>query len=262
MKTITLLTLILLNFFSVHSSEECEFIKLFTKSLRHEIAIDKSNLTEKHINEMEKLIDGLEKNGYASISGEDAECRVPTVTLQGAMEELLAKLLYSKKIQTLEVLFLTSLPCTPLRKQGHTGGLTSEPFDAARQYTLDKREHTVRKLLDAGAIVNVAYSLSSWIELKSKLDSDSQKQVKVYLEEVKRRPGKIVDCPLKHEIPAELVGACYKITDKNGDIYYLATRGIQAANAKPGIWEKWFGQSGKDNSAEKRAKSMIDFSKG
>ncbi|GAB4235986.1 MAG: hypothetical protein Tsb0021_15660 [Chlamydiales bacterium] len=190
------------------------------------------------LDQVKSYILSLTQEGLAEMRGRDKECRSVCVTAQGGIEVALKQMLESGEVKEVSCIFLTPLPTTPLRKRGDTANLSSVPFEAARQYTLDRREFSLRELRDAGATVTVAYSREKYEELKKSSSEGDQEQVKIW-EEEKQHPN-VVDTPLDTLIPSELVGALYIIHHNEG-LFYLPTQGIQAHNASEAtaIWRMW-----------------------
>lgn len=235
------------------------FMSKFENAVLDSINSNKELLTTRGLNvaAVKAFASTLCTNGYAEMKGTDQECRSICVTAQGAIEDALTKMLYSAELESVQAIFLTPLPTTPLRKKGMTEGLTNGVFDSARQYTLDLRENTVRNLREAGGVIVAAYSKESYEELKAQEDEGSLKQVETWESECKHE--RVIDTPLDIKIPDELVGALYLITDNDGNKFYLPTHGIQAKDAPMGeaIWRKWLTSTDAENEGVKRSTDML-----
>lgn len=249
----------------VSEKTEPKDLSLFLKTLK-EVTLSSINGNNKLLSVNELNVKGvcdfvmdLCEDGYAKMVGTDQECRSICVTAQGAIEDALTQMLMSGEITSVKAFFLTPLPTTPLRKEGATQGLTKGFFEEARQYTLDKRENTVRELRDAGAVIMVAYSQESYEELKSKVDDGSTKQVSIWEKECKH--DNVINMPLNIKVPKDLIGALYLIRDNNDNVFFLPTQGIQAADASEGkaVWKKWLSLStAKDDEGVMRSREMMD----
>lgn len=257
------------------TANQTTYLNNLCESFHQEINRDQppTTLSAAHKEANEQMIDDLKKSGHTKISGTAAECHVPAVSVQGAFEEYLANALRQKTIKSLEVACVTPLPSLPLRTK-IADGHTSESFDTARQYTLDKRERTIRKMLDAGAVVRISYSFMKYEELKQKTDQESTDQVTTYSSEVakyheSRESGRLLDRPFddrpednkpsKKKIPEDLTGTSYRITDLKDNVYFISTNEIPATNVQPGEWEKWMAPGGIGSRAEERALAMFNF---
>ncbi len=239
------------------------FVANFSKGLHLEINADErlKTVASEYFANMHDFIDAMEKKGLAEMEGTDTNCRAVCVSVQGAIEEVIAKQLQSGELKAAKAVFLTPLPCTPLRKSGETKGLSSEAFEPARQYTLDKREETVRVMMKHGCLVVPAYSKEEFEKFVSGAESSSDKanQVGIYKTAQAEFGQSLQDVQLQGKVPEELVGALYLLTDKEGNHYYLATQGVQALHAKPALWKKWLGYEGQSSAAEERAKKMLEW---
>lgn len=195
------------------------------------------------VEKLESYVTSLCNHGYAEVNGSDQECRSVCVIAQGAIENALTRMLQSGEVSHVTAFFLTPLPTTPLRKNGDTANLSSVYFEPARQYTLDMREHTLRALRDAGALIIAAYSQTTYDALKENEDLGSQQQVMNW--ETERQHQFVFDIPLNRAIPKELIGALYIIADQSGDVFFLPVQAIQAKSASDGesTWKKWLCQS-------------------
>lgn len=240
------------------TDSEVQFMTTLISLSMHLIGNDELlDKTSANKEEMGKFLNSLH-SGFAEKLGEDKDCRSVCVTVQGALEEGITVLLKNGELTKAKAVFLTPLPCTPLRKKG-TQVNTGEEFDPPRQYTLDKRENTVRALRKAGGEIVVAYVGEEYEKLKMKEDPISKQEVMVW--ESERAQIHTQEIVLK-EHPGTLVGALYLLEDKNGGKYYLVTQGIQAHEAKPGEWRKWFCLAADEtHSGFRRAKEMLNFIK-
>jgi len=261
MKTLSYIFLALTLSMSVNLNAKSSFIGAFQKAILESVHNDKE-LQKVEGLDTEKVcqfITTLCEEGYAEIRGTDQQCRSICVTAQGAIEDALTQMLLLEEIFSVEALFFTPLPTTPLRKKGRTEGLSSVPFEPARQYTLNMREHTLRSLRDAGATVIAAYSKDAYNTLKAKNDEGSLEQVENW--EKESAHPQVMDFPIEEKIPQELVGALYIITDNQGNQFYLPTQGIQAKDAAEGqsIWKKWLTTVHAENEGTDRANKIFDY---
>lgn len=239
--------------------EMSSFGKVFEAAVLDCINSNQGILAEKGIpvDQVRTFATHLFTNGYEEIRGSDAECRAVAVVVQGAIEQALAKMLHSGEIKDVNAVFLTPLPVTPLRKKGDTAGLTKQPFEEGRKYTLDMRENTVRDLREAGATITAAYSKESLEALQN--EEGSAEQIAIWNQE--RAHPNVKEIPLKSTVEKEIVGALYVIIDKDNHSFYLPTQGIQARDASDGesVWKKWFTLVDAKNPGMERSEAMLSF---
>lgn len=235
------------------------FFKQFKDVVVASINSNETLMREKDIDveKVREFASTLCENGYAEMKGTDQACRSVCVTAQGAIEDGLTCMLNSGEVKSVVAFFLTPLPATPLRKKGTTENLSSETFDSGRQYTLDLRENTVRALREVGGVIIAAYSKESY-ETARAIEENAE-QFKIW--DVEKEHVRVTDWPLDSDIPKELVGALYLITDKDDHQFYLPTQGVQAKDAGGGeaVWKKWLSLSHLENEGVTRATEMTTF---
>lgn len=207
-----------------------------------------------HIKNIKVFTASLQKKGLATIEGEDKNCRPVAVTVQAAFEAFLSRELSAENVRKVKVLTLNPGPYTPFMKEGVTKGLTSEPFEHARQHTLDYQEFTLKNLRDSGAKISVAYSKAKYEELKK--NSKTEAGIAIYDKEI---TNNLVDTPLKENVPAKLVGTLYEFLDKKNGKWILVTREISTLEAKAGVWKMRLAPANVDSKAKKRADNMKAF---
>lgn len=179
------------------------------------------------------------KQGIATIEDQPDLCRAVNVPIQAAFETLLCDMLTRGDVKKAKAIFLTPLPCTPLRTP--LQNIDTENSAEWKKWTVDIRTQTVRNLRDAGLKIQAYYSNDDYQALpgqsvKGKSEFDTY-------EKEKKIEGTI-DLPLAASIPKDLVGAVYFFTDANGNCYVLATQGIQIqnhGNTPRECWKMWFG---------------------
>jgi hypothetical protein len=208
-------------------------------------------LSEENKNKIKNFLNKL-SSGYAEVIDINLACREICVFAQAALEKGLVRMLNSRELKDVNVLFLTPLPCTPLR---NPEALNSSELVSPAVYTVDERTRTVRQLRESGAKIFVAYSESDFNELSKSEEEKKQKEAATYNEE--KTKERMIDCPLNDKISPDLVGALYQFKDVNDKVYYLATQGIQIQASTTGEehWKKWLGD---DQETLNRAQLMIE----
>ena len=194
------------------------------------------------------------KEGVASIEDNPDKCRGVCVSIQAGIERLLKLKLEKKELTKLDVLFLTGLPCTPLRKDLQKVDPTKE-IDW-KKWTVDIRTQTVREIRDSGAAIKVSFCQAQYLALAE----TNKSEFETYARE-KEQPN-TQDIPLSAPIPPDLIGALYTFTDKEGITYKLATQGIQFQHhgeTPKELWKKWFGVAGAGFEIDKRSGEMEAF---
>lgn len=185
------------------------------------------------------LLESLEKEGCTLEKGSD-DLRVKFVNLQGCMEHVLACSQVLGEIKELRGLIHTPTPATPLCTQPEPldQGLLDESIrsDKDKLYTVRSRAHILREYLHNGGILYVVYP-------KGGLEKRTAEQQAVYMEELKRYPGKLIDWPLNTtQLDPEMLGATYFFCGLDGRVYVFSIKGTQVNDPKQEFeWGLWFG---------------------
>jgi hypothetical protein len=205
-------------------------------------------------NHSRKLFLEQMKEGVATLEDTGDICRAVCVSIQAAIEMVLKLKLEKKELTHLEVLFLTGLPCTPLRKELQQIDTTKE--NEWKKWTVDIRTQTVREMRSSGANIQLSY----FQEQYKALAESNKSEFETYARE--KAVQNTQDIPLLATIPSELIGALYTFTDREGITYKIATQGIQIQHhgeITKEQWKKWFGIVGSGAEVEKRAEAMESF---
>lgn len=200
--------------------------------------------------------------GRGVIEDQPDTCRAVCVSIQAAFENLLAKKLKSGEIKDVGVLFLTPLPCTPLRNPLQAIDTSKEVADW-KKWTVDIRTQTVRNLRDAGAQLFISYCEAEYQAHATKSDA-AKAECENYVSEREKNKSNVNDIPLSKPVPSELIGAIYVFSDPQGNTYTMATQGVQIQNhgeTKKECWKKWFGalQHHSHPEGDDHVRLMIDF---
>ncbi|EPP34829.1 hypothetical protein CP10139811_0483 [Chlamydia ibidis] len=212
-----------------------------------------------NVNRVKAMIINLCTYGYEEQFGNDQLCRSICVSLQGILESSLAKMLSLGQLESVDAIFLTPLPITPLRKHGATTNLSDRIFERSCQFTLDLREITIRQLRDAGGKLIIAYSLDTYHLLKSCTDIGSQEQVSIW--EKEKLHDNIMDIPLVTDIPKDIIGAIYIIKDRERE-YCIVMQAVQSKSTLTHdtfTWKIWLSQSNEKNPGTDQAIRMLAF---
>jgi hypothetical protein len=230
-------------------NEICQEIEILLKKFCQNI-----NFNEDQKKAQKDFLEQL-KLGVATIEDQGDICRAANVPIQAAFEHILSKKLTEGKLRQCKVLFLTGLPCTPLRTpmQKIDKNINIE----WKKWTVDVRTQTVRELRYKGATVFVSYSAEDY----KKLSESAKGQIEFNTYEAEKNVPNTEDFPLSSAIPKELIGALYLFSDQEGNNYALATQGIQIQHhgeTPKERWKMWFGTVGTPE-VDTRAQEMLDF---
>jgi hypothetical protein len=198
--------------------------------------------------------------GVGVIEDQPDTCRAVCVSIQAAFENLLARKLKSGEIKDVGVLFLTPLPCTPLRNPLQTIDTSKEVTDW-KKWTVDIRTQTVRNLRDAGAHLFIAYCEAEYQAHATKSEA-AKVECENYALEREKHKSNMDDIPLSNPVSPELVGAIYVFSDQQGNTYTITTQGVQIQNhgeTKKECWKKWFGAIKCNPQGDIHIQQMIDF---
>jgi hypothetical protein len=213
-----------LNHININSEQE-EVIKLFLEVLKNEgIAI---------------LRDSEEIGQEMCIS-----------SIQTAIECLLLDKLNRGDITSLDIYFLNSLPCLPLR--------TPLPKDGANKEMESKeciegiRAQTVRQLRENGANLNISYCSQDYKLLHAA-------EFETY--ELEKQKPNTRDIPLATSILEKRQGNLYIFTDKKGNTYQILIqdRISQQDAEQEKKWKICFGAKGNNGKIDNRCRGIVQF---
>lgn len=239
-------------------SEQTLFIQKFCNEISHVLKNTfqyvKFDLVQKNAQLI--FLEDMKQKNIATIQDQADLCRAVNLPIQSAFEKLLCTMLKTGDITQVKALYLTPLPCTPLRNP--TQKIDSENEVEWKKWSVDIRTQTVRSLRAQGATLLVCYSGANYALLLNQSHGENE-EFNCYEKEKKEK--NTLDFPLLEEIPKDLMGALYFFTDANNKRYVLATQGIQIQDhekAPTECWKMWFGpETHPDISA--RTKEVIDF---
>lgn len=225
---------------SLKKEEQKEFLNEFCKDIQNVLKdsfqyVDFEN--EQRLAQ-DIFLENMNK-GIATIEDHPDLCRAVNVPIQAGFEKLLCTMLIKGDVKKANVLFLTGLPCTPLRTP--LQNIDTEKTAEWKKWTVDIRTQTVRALEEEGATIFVCYSHDDYQALPNQ-STKGKSECDTY--EIAKSTENIVDCPLNAPIPKELIGAVYFFSDADDNRYILATQGIQIQNhgtTPKECWKIWFG---------------------
>lgn len=130
------------------------------------------------------------------------------------------------------------MPATPLCSKGEISKELVDfaiEMDPARLFTVKARLTIVRDYLFKGGDLYVVYP-------KEGYNNRTEKQQKIYTQELLNYPN-LFDVPLNSDsIPQELIGATYLFQDSSGEIFIFAIKMTQAKDPQDmGHFGLWFG---------------------
>jgi len=229
----------------------CEAIGLY---MNHHFNYVQFN--EDQVEARKKFLEEM-KTGVASIKGDSDLCRGVCVSIQAAIEGLLAQRLRSGELTQVTAYFLTGLPCTPLRTSQQN--VDTHQKAEWKSWTVNVRTNTLRELRDGGAKIVVSYCKTEYQDFQK---SPNNKEACTTYESEKSNTS-IQDCPLNVQIPKDLIGAVYLFTDKQGTTtYQIATQGIQIQHhgeVPEEDWKKWIGVQGTNSPVNQRCQEVLNF---
>lgn len=189
--------------------------------------------------EIEEILDAIEEKSVFLERGSD-DLRLKFATLQGAVEQVLSLNLKKGKLQRLIGVIHAPAPTTPLctRREKIDETLLNPTIrsDPKKVATVRCRSKVLRDYLDSGAKLFITYPQNG-------LNKRSRSQQQVYLEELKKHPNELFDCPLTiNEIDPEQIGAFYLFEDKDENQYVFSIKARQANDPVDySEWGIWFG---------------------
>jgi hypothetical protein len=240
----------------VKKQEQAKFINEFCKelSLVLKTSFHYVDFTNEQKSAQFAFLEKMKK-GVAVIEDEPDLCRAVNVPIQAAFEKLLCTMLISGDVKEAKALFLTGLPCTPLRTPQQD--IDIEKTAEWKKWTVDIRTQTVRTLREEAKVI-VSYSNHDYQALPGQSDKG---KVEFDTYEAEKKLENIVDCPLDASIPKELIGAVYFFSDADDHHYILATQGIQIQNhgsAPKECWKMWLGAE-ESSEAYARLEEVLEF---
>lgn len=239
-----------INFFldQINLTQDKSFRKDFIQNLSCYIFQDQrtKEIQKDNIHPIHCFLDRLLGEGYSEIEGPDEKCRPVVVTIQAALEAVLARELLTREIKKVKVLILTPCVSTPLLEiEDHL----FPSFETARMHTLYQRQFTLKNLLETkGAEVHIAYSKNQYDQFK---EDPKNLKVAIPYETIKKS---LFDEPLDTDIPEDLIGALYEFSD-----WLLVVKGFQAKEAKEGTWKMYLVPASHPSLGLELANQMKDF---
>lgn len=220
-----------------YSESETAFMKRLCDLAYAHIKNDPLLPKDFDFHEAERYLSDIVRCGDGIKVGTDHLCRPVCVTVQGALEKVLADMKKSGDVIDLSAVYITPLPATPLRSSPIVP-FVQENLGLQSAYSVTLRQNTVREMRTNGGRVFCVYSLHRYnTDLKSKAleqlenkDVDQEfNQLAIYLNELNHH--NTFDIPLNRFDLGGYVGAIYCITTSENQKYYMITEGTQVQDA-------------------------------
>jgi len=200
--------------------------------------IDHNGYIEKP-HDLHYVLDVLKRENVYMEKGKD-DLRIKFIHLQGVVEYALSVGQACGNMQHLVGMIHAPTPtsslCTAFDQVDRGLLAPSIRSDSQKYFTVKSRAHTVRQYLHKGGELYVVYS-------KDGLQRRTEKQQKVYLNELASFSGNLCDCPLStSRISDEMIGALYLFENKDGKRFAFSIKSKQPNDPRElSEWGIWLG---------------------
>ena len=221
--------------FSLHANEQ--FLKNLLQNIRD--CVEYNDSIEKK-DALLDILDRIDSQHMVLEEGSDA-LRGRFVLLQGCIEQALACAQTIGEIVDLVGVIHTPLPATPLctKADNLDDSLLDESIrdDPEKRLTVRSRAIILRDYLEKGGILYIVYP-------KGGLERRSAEQQEIYLSELARYPGHLIDWVLNtSHIDPDMIGATYFFRNRRGSLFIFSIKARQANDPQElSEWGIWLGE--------------------